>query len=43
VAANKPSRRIAAALQERLGLRLESQKGPVEIFSIERIERPLEN
>jgi uncharacterized protein (TIGR03435 family) len=34
---------IFAALQEQLGLKLESQKGPVEIFTIERIERPSEN
>jgi bla regulator protein blaR1 len=34
---------LFAALQEQLGLKLESQKGPVEIFTIERIERPSEN
>jgi uncharacterized protein (TIGR03435 family) len=34
---------LFAALQEQLGLKLESQKGPVEIFTIERAERPSEN
>jgi len=29
--------------EEQLGLRLESQKGPVEIFVIERVEKPSEN
>ena len=34
---------LFAALQEQLGLKLESQKGPVEIFAIEGVERPSEN
>lgn len=34
---------LFTALEEQLGLRLESQKRPVEIFVIERIERPSEN
>jgi bla regulator protein blaR1 len=34
---------IFAALQEQLGLKLESQKGPVEMFTIEGVERPSEN
>jgi bla regulator protein blaR1 len=34
---------LFAALQEQLGLRLESQKGPVDMIVIDRIERPSEN
>jgi uncharacterized protein (TIGR03435 family) len=34
---------LFTALSERLGLRLESQKGAVEIFVIDRVEKPTEN
>ena len=32
-----------SALQERLGLKLDAQKGPVEIIVIERADKPTEN
>ena len=38
---NGPS--IFTAIQEQLGLRLESQKGPVDLIIIERVEKPSEN
>jgi uncharacterized protein (TIGR03435 family) len=34
---------VFTALEEQLGLRLESQKRPVEMFTVERVERPSPN
>ena len=38
---SRPS--LFTAIQEQLGLRLESQKGPVQILVIDHVERPSEN
>jgi len=42
-AANPPGASIFAALREQLGLRLESQKNPVEVLVIDSAERPSAN
>lgn len=34
---------LVTALREQLGLRLQSEKGPVQVFVVEKIERPTEN
>jgi len=34
---------VFTAIQEQLGLRLESQKGPVEVLVIDHVEKPSEN
>lgn len=40
---NALQRPVITAIQEQLGLKLESTKGPVEFLVIDRLERPSEN
>lgn len=34
---------LGTALREQLGLRLESKRGPIQVYAVEKIERPSEN
>ena len=42
-AADSPNPSIFVAVQEQLGLKLESQKDPVDLYIIDRVEKPSEN
>ena len=41
--ADEPNPTLFTAVQEQLGLRMQSEKGPVEVLVVDKLSRPVEN